>query len=594
MRNWNLKAGDPLSLTLAADARLNQPNYCNDQIWELSLTGGEPGALSLQTTYGLRARYMRLFPRFTEGITSLTDPDLFASPPSVQLFFPNYIKVTASPFPGIEFTSEYWLPGSQIVAGRLKFANQSQETRRLRLDWVATLLPVEAAQGMAPAVFENAPALAGQIDDLAPVVFITGGASPTLSPFPALVHEFELEPGGSCQFTWSQAALGTPEASFAAAQQIAASRWEAEIARLELVNSSQVEIRTGDPDWDAALALSQKVALELFNGPTEHLPYPSPLNARRPDDGFSRHAGGDYGPLWSGQTTLDAYFLSGLLLPAAPDLVRGMLLNFLAVQTEDGSVDWRPGLGGQRGGRLATPLLASLAWRFFQSTEDKALLKDIFPQLLAFLDVWFDPQHDRDQDGVPEWDHTLQTGLEDHPLFSRWHIWAQGLEASTVESPSLSAMLARECQSLIKIARLLGQNQAIDQLQARFDRLVEALTAAWDEKAACYRYLDRDTHNHSPMVVLGECQGAGKLEVNLAFDQPLRLMLRVLPGGESTRRIQVFLHGSSPSGNHRVERIPPERFSWFPTLGTATSEKVYASLEYAEVQGVGKEDLVSL
>ena len=594
MRNWNLKAGDPLSLTLAADARLTQPSYCNDQIWELTLGGGEPSALALQTTYGLRARGMRLFPRFTEGITSLTDPAQFAAPPVVRQFFPNFIKVTGTPFPEIEVTAEYWLPDSQAVAGRLVIANRGQEARQLRLDWVAALLPIEGAQGMAPATFEFAPALAGQIEEFAPVVFITGGAIPTLSPFPALVHEIELEPGAACQYTWCHAALDTPEASFAAARQFAASRWEAEKARVELLNASQVEILTGDPDWDAALALSQKVALGLFSGPTEHLPYPSPLNARRPDDGFSPCSGGDYGPLWSGQTALEAYFLSGLLLPAAPGLARGLLLNFFAAQGEDGSLDWKPGLGGQRGGRLATPLLASLAWRIYLATEDRALLETVFPQLLAFQDMWFDPHHDRDEDGVPEWDHPLQTGLDDHPLFARWHPWAQGVEASVVESPALCAMLARECQSLIKIARLIGQEQALEELQARIARLSAAVEAAWDDQAACYRYWDRDAHNSPPLVVLGERQGPGVLEINREFDQPLRPVLRVLSGGESTRRVQVFLHGAGPAGNHRVERIPSERFSWFPALGTATSERVYAGLEYAEIQGVGEDDLVSL
>ena len=67
MQTWNLGAGDPLSLTLAADARLTSTNYTDDQIWELSLGGGEPAALALQTTYGLRAHWMRLFPRFVRG-----------------------------------------------------------------------------------------------------------------------------------------------------------------------------------------------------------------------------------------------------------------------------------------------------------------------------------------------------------------------------------------------------------------------------------------------------------------------------------------------------------------------------------------------
>ena len=63
MREWNLTTGDPLQLTIAADARLCAPNYADDQIWQLDLGGGDPSALGLRTTYGLRARLMRIFPR---------------------------------------------------------------------------------------------------------------------------------------------------------------------------------------------------------------------------------------------------------------------------------------------------------------------------------------------------------------------------------------------------------------------------------------------------------------------------------------------------------------------------------------------------
>ena len=65
MRDWTLGAGDPLALTLAADFRLSTPDYSNDHIWDLELGGGDPSALALRTTYGLRARSMRIFPRFT-------------------------------------------------------------------------------------------------------------------------------------------------------------------------------------------------------------------------------------------------------------------------------------------------------------------------------------------------------------------------------------------------------------------------------------------------------------------------------------------------------------------------------------------------
>ena len=56
MRDWNLGPSDPLALTLAADFRLSSTDYVNDQIWELETGGGDPPALALHTTFGLRAR----------------------------------------------------------------------------------------------------------------------------------------------------------------------------------------------------------------------------------------------------------------------------------------------------------------------------------------------------------------------------------------------------------------------------------------------------------------------------------------------------------------------------------------------------------
>ena len=78
MRDWNLRPGDPLSLTLAADFRLSKPDYVNDHIWELEIGGGEPAALAIRTTYGLRARAMRLFYRFGELGKTITNPAEFS------------------------------------------------------------------------------------------------------------------------------------------------------------------------------------------------------------------------------------------------------------------------------------------------------------------------------------------------------------------------------------------------------------------------------------------------------------------------------------------------------------------------------------
>jgi len=58
---------------------------------------GEPPALALQTTFGLRALSMRMFPRFGEDERMVSDPAEFAALPIVRSFSPNYLSVHCSP-----------------------------------------------------------------------------------------------------------------------------------------------------------------------------------------------------------------------------------------------------------------------------------------------------------------------------------------------------------------------------------------------------------------------------------------------------------------------------------------------------------------
>ena len=594
MREWNLKPGDPLSLVLAADARLGPTDYTDDQIWELSLQGGEPPALALQTTFGLRARSLRLFPRFTMDDLTITDPAEFSRPPAIHRFYPSFLALTFSPFQDIDVKAEYWVPQSHGVAGQLELTNRRNTTCKMKIEWVGQLSPTDG-QRMAPLEIQAAPALSGTTDGLTPVVFLTGGPQIGSGSYPSLVLEIDLEPGASHSLIWSHGARPSAEESFTLAREIAARKWEAERARIELLNSGLIELYTGDPDWDAAFALSQKLALGLFVGPTEKMPSPSFVFTRQPDQGFSmRRDGSDYNYLWNGQSPIETYYLTDLILPGFPELAAGLLRNFLAVQEENGFIDWKPGLSGQLSRLLATPLLATLAWRIYEITEERTFLEEVFPGLLKFFQAWFTPQRDRDGDGIPEWDHPMQSGSDESPIFSRWHSWSQGIEISTAESPALCAFLYQEAKSLAQIAGILGQLEPITELQSRADHLATALESAWDPEDDCYHDWDRDTHLTPRNEWLGSRQGPGEIILQQSFENPVRLLVRIQTSGESTRRPQLFIHGSSASGHHRVENLNDEQFKWYLGLGTLTGERVYTHLERIEILGLDNSDEVNV
>ncbi len=595
MRTWNLTANDPGAYTIAADPRCGPTDYTNDHIWELSLTGGEPAALSITTTYGLRARNLRLFPRFVEGDTPISDPDRFVEPPRVQCFYPNYLALSCTPYTGIEVGIEYWVPESQAIAGRVQIKNSRLSVRQLRFEWGAILSTTPEKNRMSPQEMEAVTVLCGQAGNLSPVLFMTGGPQFSFGPFPSLAIDIEIPPGGERQFTWVMVSLESHQESFAAARSIAARPWEKEVAYLEVLNAGLVEIETGDADWDAAFALAQKSAYGLLVGPTDRLPHASFVSSRQPDHGYSPSGdGSDHSHLWNGQTPLETDFLVGQMLPAAPQIAADLLANFLSTQKQSGFIDWRPGLAGQLGGVMATPILAHLAWKVYQVTEDRRFLEVAHPKLLKALQAWFDSAQDRDGDGIPEWAHLMQSGLDEHPIFSLWQEWSQGADISQSESPALCALLYNEIQTLIKMARLLERTGSIASLQSLADNLHSAIEASWDEAASMYRVWDRETHLSPSREILAERTGPGEIYLQRAFDEPVRLLISITGIDTTPRQTNLFVHGTGPSGQHLVERITEDQFPWRLRRTCVTSQRVYNSLEFIEIRMIGPNDLVSV
>jgi hypothetical protein len=590
MRDWSLGLNSPLFLTLAADARLSAPDYVNDHIWEVELDRGEPRALSLYTTYGLRARSMRLFLRFREHQQAVMDPASFFRPPRLRRFYPNFLSLECAPFRGVEVNIEYWVPESHAIAGRLTIRNQETTTRRLQLELCALLVPLNG-RPITVVQQQMVNILAGQTGNLSPVVFLTGGPKHGAGPYPSLMLDLELDPGATRTLTFAQAALETLAASFDLARRTAARLWEAERARIELVNASQmVEIYTGDEEWDAALAFSQRAAFSLFFGPNEKVPHPTFVQCRQPDYGYSQKGdGSDYPPAWNGQTPLEAYYLSSLL-PGAVSLKKGVLQNFLATQGADGTVDHKIGLAGQRSKMLAMPLLASLAWKIYLESGEEAFLREVFPRLEKFFWAWFAPQHDRDRDGVPEWDHVLQTGFDENPLFDVWHPWSQGADITCVHSPALEAMLYHEAQCLLQMAERLGKADEMALVRAQAEKLKASLDAAWVARAALYHYRDRDSKLSSAGEMVGRGKGNVALRPKKEFKRPIRLLIEIQTQNPAAKRPEVEIGEFVTKGE--VEKIHSRQFLWRSGGLVATSQRVYTRVGKINVSGLDGKDKV--
>jgi hypothetical protein len=467
------------------------------------------------------------------------------------------------------------------------FVNQS--ATEIELQWLlyAVLRSIAPPNGMREVTLQGVQLLAGQSGGVAPVLFILGGASVAAAPYPALVSGISLTPGETRSLQWVLASLTDQEASFQAARLLAERTWDAEIARLELENSSLLEVETGDPEWDLAFALGQRAALMSYLGPTSYLPAPSPVAARVPDAGYSQEQDGrDYASNWEGQSTMLAFSVVSTLVMLAPELLKGTLRNFLHSQRSDGEIDGKPGMAGQRSGLLSPPLLCYLTWLIYLHTQDRSFLQECFPRLLQFLDSWFTQTHDRDGDGFPEWDHTLHAGFDDWPTFVRWHRWGQGLDLRKAETPDLATYLVKDHRALIAIAMELGAEKEAHQLQERADQLSDQIQATWSEDTNVYHHRDRDLNMSMPGGSLGKGVGSFSLQVGRDFDPPVRILVRSEGEEGASHAIKVFLHGKGRTHRKRIERMTEYRFQWFWDFGTATSEKTYTSLDRFEVSGV--------
>jgi len=263
MREWSLTPSDPLNLTLAADMRLCTPDYINDQIWEVDIDVSEQAELLLQTTFGLRARSMRLFPRFAEGGKAVTSPSHFSEPITIQKLYSNFIALNFSPFNGLFVSYEVRVPHSSAVCGRFFITNQLPSKRSVRFEMCSVLVPANG-HAMAYTQMQLVNVLVGQTGELIPTLFLTGGPEFGSGPQPSLDIVLKLDPMETRQLTWALATAGSHQESFEQARLAAAQPWEAERARIEMTNMrDSYQIQTPDEDWNAAMAFSQQTECPL-------------------------------------------------------------------------------------------------------------------------------------------------------------------------------------------------------------------------------------------------------------------------------------------------------------------------------------------
>ncbi|HYO87249.1 MAG TPA: hypothetical protein VER79_01305, partial [Candidatus Limnocylindrales bacterium] len=586
LRRWQLTPTDPYCAIIAADARFSATDHDDDQSWELQMGQADAPALALSTRYGGRLGLASLVPLFTVADGPHYAAQDFSAPPVLTEFAPGYLRAEASLSPVLDLAAEYFVFESHAAGGRFTLRNRSPEPIDLRFD----LVGFAAAEGhelrVALLPTEQGHALTlGKVGNLRPVIVVEGGASDGLSASRVGVSA-TIPAGGKWVLRWAHGGARTSAASLALAQRWLARDWNAVVERAVRGASAIPQIETGDADLDALLAASYQQLLQSFMNPTRQLPNPSPVGTRHPGRGFSARVNGlDHPRSWAGQAPPLTYLTALAAASVDGGLAQGMVRNLLAVQREDGWIDWRPGLGGQRQGLLYVPILARLSWAVFQFTEDDAFLREIFPGLLRFLRRWRAADLDADGDGLPEWQSDVQTGYPFFPTFGRGFPWAQDADIRTAETPDLIAYMLSEALSLREIAYYLREPEAEAECTAYAETLGAALESLW--AGGHYQYRDRDTHlTSAAQALFTDAPADQPLFLAETLDPPARLLITVQGGAEHTPRLQLTVEGKNAAGEPAREVITPDQMVWTHSRGVVTTRTVFSLVDAVHPEGL--------
>ncbi len=594
MDTWQLPLAQA-RFYLAADARLPAPAQEpeGDVVWVLAQRQTLPLAPALETQLGLQVQYLALFPLFAEGpeLPWRVDVGEYARPPQLIALLPDYAHLHARPFPWLEVEWEIWVPSGITVVGRVRWRHIGTTAQTLRWGWAGLLRPLREGAPFEPRTRKAITYLVGRTPVGRALLYMTGGPQGILSPYPALVLTHRLKPQENHTFTWVWTLAQDEEEGLTRARRWAAQPWEAHKARRDLMDAQLPRVLTGQPPLDYVLLRGRQRAPHfLVRTPKAGRPYP--VVHRHPEDNRLHPEAPedipDFPELW--------YWVTQYGLPGVQDWVRPTVELLLGVRNRHGHLDGRPAAWGAEGQYLAHPLVVDLVWRIHQVWQDRNYLARVLPALGEWLQAWFSPQHDRDRDGWPEWEHLTQTGLPLLPAFSPWHPWSTGQDLNTVESPALLALLYRACDQVAELARAVGRQDLVHQAEQRR----EDLKALWDRHLGTGRHLpsyrDRDTHHTHRGRRLWHHRGEAEatFEPPLTLDPPTRVVLHVLPHAARPRELHIRLWGRDAQGRALHLDLQARHFRWVEARGLHTTASPFARLEGIHLRGLHRRDRVVL
>ena len=579
----------PKAYILATDGSCTAFNPENDQVWELQLPQNEVYPFCLHTTYGLRAQSMRLFPVITIGNQHYHQVSAFHSPPAITQYLPDSIAIQSSPVESCLFTFEAHAAAEDALVGGVTVANTGEDLLSLTLDLAVILVSMPQGSAAYPDREGINQIISGHTQDLAPVLFMTGGPSAISSPYPALTIPIHLGAGQSRRLTWALASKSARDVSLDAARKLTAANWRGDVQNHAISQAARtVEVRTGHPEWDVAFSLAQTEAQLHWVGESHGKQSDFFLRSRLPDDAPENAIRQDRRDDLS---LLEAFHLKQVLLPARADQYAAVLRNSLNRQKEEGTIySQRVPFAFSKPFREC-PLLASQFLYLYESNGDLEPLRAAFPGLCRALDPWLTTGPAGEGAFQAAWEDLRQLQLDTGLFnFDIWEESGRGLDIRTAESPALLSMLQLEASALARMANLLGEPDASAKYHSLAEALTEKIQACWDERLSTFIYRDVQSGLTPDRELFYPGRVQKELRIGKTFLKPQRLQLHLIASDDHTRSCLIRLKGADQAGSPVEESFSANDLRWVLGRAHLTSRMLYQSIQSIAFDGLQPED----
>jgi len=589
MQPLSLDRTSPNAFILVSEGEFLKYLPKKDQVWTLNLDTKDPQPFLLSTTYGLRAKSMRLFPYFIYQNQRISKPDDFVHPPKVTCYTPSSVQIEAKYRDHFEFVFICYLPEPDVLTGGIQIRNLQEIPINITVQLAVKLIPMGKGQPSHPEKSGSNQFLAGKTDTVEPILFMTGGPSAINNPFPALSLHLDIEAQQSQDVSWALISKESKTTALDKARYMITTIWRQGFQANNKRDKRQtIQIKTGNPDWDAAFLLTQVNARTHFVRCTKDENDFRFIKTRLPDhSSFNQEDPYSTDSL----TNLDLYHLSQVLMPASADMFAPLLEKHVIHQIERQKPNPENNNFPSRKTKNGCPILATTVLAVYEITKNHDFLSNLYPFLTEFFRSWVSDHASGNEKEHLVWETSSQlqidTGL---CTYDFWETCCKGLDITKAESPALYAMLFQEAKALYKISKTIGERSQQRYFSHWQKELFKRLENCWHEDDGAYGFQDIQSHLSPSQELRFTGRVTSHVEIRKTFIKPQRLQCHIIASDEHTRACTVKIKGLSTTGESIEEVFKSPNILWVLGQAHLTTENLFGELVSISFEGFKPDD----